>query len=66
MGDKSTTTRKFTGKVRETKDSYVVEEKTGPNSIHMHEPGYSIDEELSHFDGKNIKVKLIIEIEEIE
>ena len=56
----------YEGKIYETKDSFVVQTVLSEKSVSIQDPSNFINKQLKEFDGKNVKVEVIIKITELE
>jgi hypothetical protein len=56
----------YEGKIYETKDSFVVQTVLSERSVSIQDPSNFINKQLKEFDGKNVKVEVVIKITELE
>jgi hypothetical protein len=56
----------YEGKIYETKDSFVVQTVISERSVSIQDPSNFINKQLKEFDGKNVKVEVVIKITELE
>ena len=56
----------YEGKIYETKDSFVVQTVLSERSVSIQDPSNFINNQLKEFDGKNVKVEVVIKITELE
>lgn len=56
----------YEGKIYETKDSFVVQTVLSEKSVSIQDPSNFINKQLKEFDGKNVKVEVVIKITELE
>lgn len=56
----------YEGKIYETKDSFVVQKVLSERSVSIQDPSNFINKQLKEFDGKNVKVEVVIKITELE
>ena len=61
----STNSKTYQGRVYETKDSFVVESVISEKSVSIQDPSNFINKQLKEYDGKNVKVEVIIKVTEI-
>jgi ribosomal protein L11 len=54
--------KEYSGRVYETKESFVVESIIGPKSVSLEEPAGFINNKLREFDGMDVKVEITIKI----
>jgi hypothetical protein len=56
----------YEGKIYETKDSFVVQTVLSERSVSIQDPSNFINKQFKEFDGKNVKVEVVIKITELE
>jgi hypothetical protein len=61
----SVNSKTYQGRVYETKDSFVVESVISEKSVSLQDPSNFINKQLKEYDGKNVKVEVIIKVTEI-
>ena len=61
----STNSKTYQGLFYETKDSFVVESVISEKSVSIQDPSNFINKQLKEYDGKNVKVEVIIKVTEI-
>ncbi len=61
----SVNSKTYQGRIYETKDSFVVESVISEKSVSIQDPSNFINKQLKEYDGKNVKVEVIIKVTEL-
>jgi uncharacterized protein YxjI len=61
----SINSKTYQGRIYETKDSFVVESVISEKSVSIQDPSNFINKQLKEYDGKNVKVEVIIKVTEL-